>query len=124
MGLKEILSLLRRPLTKRLPGGMLNQRPSEIEAAFAQVLDLNRDQVIEALSILDRTHTKYIPPECLVWTFFAPLAGTTGKPISSISTRRTWTASTGRYPALSMQCRLSYHPAQNRTGKNPPRPPS
>ena len=54
--------MLRRPLTKRLPGGMLNQRPSEIEAALAQVLDLNRDQVIEALSIRDRTHTKYIPP--------------------------------------------------------------
>ena len=58
--------MLPPPLTKRLPDGTLYQRPPEIEATLAQVLDLDRDQVIEALSVRDRTDPRYIPSECLV----------------------------------------------------------
>ena len=58
--------MLPPPLTKRLPDGSLYQRPSEIEATLALVLDLSRDKVIEALSIRDRTDPGYIPSECLV----------------------------------------------------------
>lgn len=63
---EEIPRLLPPALTKRLPDGTLYQRPAEIEATLVQVLDLSRAQVIEALSIRDRTDPMYIPSECLV----------------------------------------------------------
>lgn len=64
--MKEIPALLPPPLTKRRTDGTLYQRPPEVEAALAKVLELSRAQVITALSIRERQDPRYIPSECLV----------------------------------------------------------
>jgi hypothetical protein len=60
-------SELRPPaLTKRRADGSIYQRPPDIEAALVRVLDLSRDEIVNALSVRDLGDPRHIASECLV----------------------------------------------------------
>lgn len=55
------------PLTKRRKDGTRYARPDPIESLLKELIELSRDALLERAHIRDRTHSDYIPSECLLY---------------------------------------------------------